>query len=86
MARPSESGLDPVLTGLVGARVPIAGRVFLSALASLDVDLAPTAFVAREGRDSHSLLTLPRLRAGFSLALSFTLAGARRFSPLEAEP
>lgn len=86
VARPSESGLDPVLTGLVGARVPIAGRVFLSALASLDVDLAPTAFVAREGRDSHSLLTLPRLRAGFSLALSFTLAGARRFSPLEAEP
>lgn len=85
LARPAESGLDPVLTGLIGARVPIAGRVFLSALASLDLDLAPTVFVAREGRDSHALLALPRLRGGFTLALSFTAAGARRFSPSAVE-
>jgi hypothetical protein len=80
LARPTESSIDPVLTGLFGARVPIAGRVFLSALASLDLDLAPTAFVAREGPDSYVLLRLPRVRAGFSLALSFTATGSRRFS------
>jgi hypothetical protein len=81
VVRPPESALDPVLTGLIGARVPIAGRVFLSALASLDLDLAPTVFVAREGGESHALLVLPRLRPGFSLALSFTAAGVRRFLP-----
>lgn len=85
-ARPPESSFDPVLASAFGARFLVAGRAFLSALASLDVDLAPTAFVAREGSTSRSLLELPRLRAGFSLVLSFTAAGARRFSPEREEP
>jgi hypothetical protein len=80
-----ESALDPVVTGLLGARVPVSSRVFLSALASLDLDLAPTSFVARRGDVSEPLLQLPRLRAGFTLALSFTAAGASRFSRLELE-
>jgi hypothetical protein len=85
VARSPATGVDPVLTGMLGARVPIAGRVFLSALASLDLDLAPTAFVARAGQDAYSILRLPRVRAGFSLALSFTAAGSRRFPALAVE-
>lgn len=75
----SDTAVDPVLTGLVGARVPVAGRVFLSALASLDLDLRPTSFVARVGPMNETVLQLPRWRAGFTLALSFSAAGARRF-------
>ncbi len=81
VARPAEAALDPMLVGLLGARLPIAGSVFLSALASLDLDLAPAVFVARRGNESRPLLALPRLRGGFSLALSFTAAGPRRLSP-----
>ncbi|HYJ11715.1 MAG TPA: hypothetical protein VEX18_21980 [Polyangiaceae bacterium] len=80
-----ESALDPVVTGLVGARFPIAGPAFLSALASLDLDLAPTSFVARRGGVAEPLLQLPRLRAAFTLAVSFTATGARRFMPIEIE-
>lgn len=86
VASPGESAFDPVLAGHVGARVPIAGRAFLTALASLDLDLAPTSFVVREGSQSRTLLALPRLRGGFSLALSFAVAGVRRFSPQATEP
>jgi hypothetical protein len=80
-----ESAIDPVVTGLLGARVPVSNRVFLSALASLDLDLAPTSFVARRGTMSEPLLQLPRLRAGFALAVSFTAVGANRFPPREVE-
>jgi hypothetical protein len=76
----AQAGLDPVLTGLLGARVPISGRAFLAALASLDLDLAPTSFVVHEGAVSRPLLQLPRLRGGFTLALSFTAVGERRFA------
>jgi hypothetical protein len=82
----SQTVLDPVMTGLLGARVPISKRAFLSAMASLDLDLAPTTFVAREGMEIRPLLQLPRLRAGFTLALSFTAAGQRRFSKAGLEP
>ncbi len=75
-----QSALDPIITGLIGARVPISGRLSLAAMASLDLDLAPTSFVAHEGMTTHPLLQLPRLRGGFTLALSFTAAGERRFS------
>jgi hypothetical protein len=85
-AVPAQSALDPVLTGLVGARVPVSGRLFLAAMASLDLDLAPTSFVAHEGGVSRPILQLPRLRGGFSLALSFTAAGERRFSKARLEP
>lgn len=76
----AESAIDPVLSGLLGARVPIAGRVFLSALASLDVDLRPTSFVARVGAMNQNVLSLPRLRGGITLALSFSALGSRRFT------
>ena len=75
-----QSALDPVVTALLGARVPISGRVFIAALASLDLDVAPTSFVAHEGAMTRSLLQLPRWRGGFTLALGFTAAGERRFS------
>jgi hypothetical protein len=80
-----QTALDPVLSAVIGARMPISGRAFLSALASLDYDLAPTSFVAREGAISRPILQLPRLRGGFTLALSFTAAGARRFEASRAE-
>jgi hypothetical protein len=82
---PPQSTLDPVVTGQLGARLPLSGRVFLSALASLDLDLAPTSFVAHEGMQTHPVLVLPRWRGGFTLALSFTAAGSRRFSTLGAK-
>lgn len=82
----SQSALDPILTGMVGARLPISGRVFLAAMASLDLDLAPTTFVATVGPSREELLKLPRLRGGFTLALSFTAAGERRFPQAGREP
>ena len=85
-AVPAQSALDPILSGLVGARVPISGRVFLAAMASLDLDLAPTSFVARVGPRNLPVLELPRLRGAFTLALSFTAAGERRFSKAGLEP
>jgi len=81
-----QSALDPIITGLVGARVPISGRVFLAALASLDLDLAPTRFVVQQGPQAQPILQLPRVRGGFTLALSFTAAGERRFAPTRLEP
>jgi len=80
-----QSTVDPVLTALVGARVPISGRAFLAALASLDFDAAPTSFVVHEGPATSPILKLPRLRGGFTLALSFTAAGERRFAKAGAE-
>jgi hypothetical protein len=76
----AESAVDPVITALVGARVPIAGRAFLSALASLDVDLRPTSFVARVGPMNQTVMSLPRLRGGFTLVLSFSALGSGRFA------
>jgi hypothetical protein len=84
--RSAQSALDPILTGMVGARVPISGRLFLAAMASLDLDLAPTTFVATAGPITESILRLPRVRGGFTLALSFTAAGERRFSKADVEP
>jgi len=82
----SQSALDPMLTGLVGARVPISGRVFLAAFASLDLDLAPSRFVVQQGPMARPILDLPRVRGGFTLALSFTAAGERRFTKTGLEP
>lgn len=81
----AQTALDPVLSALLGARLPLSGRAFLSALASLDYDVAPTSFVVRDGLASRPLLQLPRLRAGITLALSFTAAGQRRFGTSGAE-
>lgn len=82
----AQSALDPIMTGVVGARVPISGRVFLAAMASLDLDLAPTTFVASVGPGSEPILRLPRVRGGLTLALSFTAVGERRFSQARLEP
>jgi hypothetical protein len=81
----AQTALDPVLSALLGARLPLSGRAFLSALASLDYDVAPTSFVVRDGLASRPLLQLPRLRAGITVALSFTAAGQRRFGTSGAE-
>ena len=83
---PAQSALDPILSGLVGARMAISGRAFLAFMASLDLDLAPTSFIAREGPRNLLLLQLPRLRGGFTVGLSFTAAGERRFSKARLEP
>ncbi len=85
MVTKGQSALDPIITGMVGARVPISGRLSLAAMMSLDLDLAPTSFVAHEGMTTHPILQLPRLRGGFTLALAFTAAGQRRFSKVGLE-
>jgi len=82
----SQSALDPIMTALIGARVPVSSRVFLAAQASLDLDLAPTRFVVQQGTMARPILELPRVRGGFTLALSFTAAGERRFTKPELEP
>jgi hypothetical protein len=86
MAAPSQTAIDPILTAFFGVRMPISGRAFLAALLSLDYDVAPTSFVAHRGPMSQELLSLPRWRGGFTLALDFTLAGERRFSKAALEP
>ena len=85
-AAPAQAALDPIVSGLVGSRMPISGRLFLAAMAALDLDLAPTSFVAQVGPSSVPLLRLPRLRGSFTLALSFTAAGERRFAKGGLEP
>ena len=85
-AAPAQAALDPIVSGLVGARVPISGRLFLAAMAALDLDLAPTSFVAQVGPRNVPLLQLPRLRGSFTLALSLTAAGERRFAKGGLEP
>ena len=82
----AQSAVDPIVTGLVGGRVPISGRVFLAALASLDLDLAPTRFVVQQGSRAEPILQLPRVRGGLTLALSFTAAGEHRFRQRRLEP
>lgn len=83
--RSAQSTLDPILTGVLGARLPISSRMFLAAMASLDLDLAPTTFVAVVGPSTQPILRLPRVRGGFTLALSFTVAGERRFAKAGVE-
>lgn len=86
MAGPSQTAIDAILTAVLGVRMPISGRTFLVALASLDLDLAPASFGVRRGPENQNLLSLPRWRGGFTLGLDFTLAGERRFSKAALEP
>lgn len=82
----ARTALDPIATALIGARMPISKRVTLGALASLDLDLEPSRFVARQGSENSSILALPRVRGGFTLALWFTAVGRRRFEKARFEP
>lgn len=82
----AKTALDPIVSALIGARMPISKRVTLGALASVDLDLEPSRFVARQGSDRTPILALPRVRGGFTLALSFTAVGRQRFEKVRLEP
>jgi hypothetical protein len=86
ISEPARTAIDPMVGAALGAKLLIAGRAHLAALASLDIDLAPTSFVAREGDERRSIWTLPRVRGGLTLALSFTLAGASLFQKAPSAP
>lgn len=77
---------DPVLSAQLGLRFPLVGAWFLSAQGTLDVDLAPTRFVAERDLARESLFTLPRWRGGFTLIASLSPTAIERFPQSGEEP
>jgi hypothetical protein len=78
--------LDPVLSSQLGLRFPLAGAWFLSLQGTLDLDLAPTRFVAQGELGRQALFTLPRLRGGFTLAASLSPTAIQRFRRSGEQP
>lgn len=78
----SRSGIvDPVLSGLGGARVHVAGPAYLTALGTLDVDVAPSRFVIAADGVPATVHEVPWLRPSFWIAASFSF-GAPRFADI----
>lgn len=77
---------DPVLASQLGLRFPLAGAWFASVLGTLDLDLAPTRFVAERGGAIEPLFTLPRLRAGLLVVASVSPTRVPRFATRAESP
>ncbi len=67
--------VDAILSALVGARIPIGGRVSLDAAFTLDLDLTPRRFVIEQSGQRTPLLELGRFRPAFVLGGSYSLVG-----------
>ena len=80
----SAVSLDPLISALVGVRVPSGSRTFVSLLGSLDFGLGPSSLEVGRVGPMTSVFALPDVRASLVLAPSFSSAGAPRFSPARA--
>ena len=78
--------LDPVLAGQLGLRFPLGGAWFMSVLATLDADLAPTRFVVDRPGARDTLFALPRWRGGLLLVASLSPTAIHRFPTRGVEP
>jgi hypothetical protein len=83
--RTGASPLDPMLSGALGIRAGLSGSMFVTAAVALDVDLAPSRFVAltEDGR-AQSVLEVPRARPAVWVALCTPLTGSSRSPRLGA--
>ncbi|MBN1608789.1 MAG: hypothetical protein JW940_19335 [Polyangiaceae bacterium] len=79
--------LDPALSGALGVRARLVGSTLLTAAIALDVDLAPSRFVAlSEAGSAKSILRAPRARPALWLALSTAVARSSGFPQPGARP
>lgn len=72
--------VDPLASAAFGARVALGHHALLLAAASLDLDLAPHAFVMDVGNDRHTLLSPDRLRPSLLVAIAYTSGDGRTAS------
>ena len=82
----TSSVADPILGALLGARIPLAGRLFLDAAFTLDLDLSPRRFVIEHGDRRTTLLELGRFRPALMLGASYSLAGSSSDAGAGARP
>jgi hypothetical protein len=78
--------VDAILGSLLGARIPLGGRVMLDAAFTLDLDLTPRRFVMEQGGRRAGLLELGRFRPAFVLGGSYSLAGSSSGASAGARP
>lgn len=71
-----ERRVDPLISGLVGARIGLVGPVSLVAALFVDVDLTPHRFVAESASGHTALLEFGRVHACALAGLSVSLSGA----------
>jgi hypothetical protein len=72
--------LEPLVSALLGVRIPLGSGAFASLLGSLDAGLGPRSLVLNRAGETASVFELPQFRAGVVLAASFTASGAQRFA------
>lgn len=72
--------VDPLASAAFGARLALGRHALLLAAASLDLDLAPHAFVMDVGNDRHTLLSPDRLRPSLLVAIAYTSGDERTAS------
>jgi hypothetical protein len=85
--RTAAPALDPALSGALGVRARVVGWTFLTAAAALDIDLAPSRFVAlSEDSRAQSVLEVPRARPVLWVALSTLVARSSRSPKPGARP
>ena len=77
------TAIDPVLSSLAGIRIMLSELAHITAAGGLDIDLAPSHFVAQQDDALPPLLELPRVRPAVLAALSVTLSRRSRFGPSE---
>lgn len=82
----TQSVFDPLISGLVGLRIKLSDRAFLSALGGVDLSLAPADFQARVGDETQSLLEMPPLRPVVLLGAAASLDEAPRFDAAGGAP
>jgi hypothetical protein len=78
--------VDAILSSLLGAHIPIGGRVSLDAAFTLDLDLTPRRFVMEQGGRRTPLLELSRFRPAFVLGGSYSLVGSSSAPRTGARP
>lgn len=82
----AQSVFDPLISGLVGLRIKLGDRTFLSALGGVDLSLAPKTFQAKVGDETQDLLEMPPLRPVFLLGAAASLDEAPRFGTATETP
>jgi hypothetical protein len=81
------STVDPVLGGLFGIHARLVDSTFLTAAVALDVDLAPSRYVAvtEDGRESL-VLEVPRVRPTLWLGWAMSVIRPSHSPPTGARP
>lgn len=76
----SESMFEALLTGVLGLRIKLAERAFLSAFGGIDIGLNPKSFTASSEAGEQVLLHMPTVRPVMLVAAAASLDQSPRFS------